>query len=129
MTPSLSKPLLSALFGGATAFIVAPLLWPIVVFLEQGSLSPSLLAGLLAVAMFAFLGGLAFSLVVGFPLLVLLKRVRLNHPLFFALFGAVASTIVFSQFFTWPLSAWPLYGYFFIVGGLCSAVAAWKDAL
>jgi uncharacterized membrane protein len=129
MPISLSKPLLSALFGGAAAFIVAPLLWPLLVFFEQGSLSSTLLAGLLAVAMFALLGGLAFGLVVGFPLLVLLKRARFNHPLFVVLFGAVASTIVFSRFFTWPLDAWPLYGYFFIVGGLCSAVAAWKNAL
>ena len=129
MSHSLTKSLLSALLGGAAAFIFAPVLWPIVVYLEQGDLSSTLLAGLLAVAFFALLGGLAFGLVIGFPLLALLKKVRLHSPLLIVSIGSLASAIVFSQFFSWPLSAWPLYGYFLIIGGLCSAVAAWKNAL
>jgi uncharacterized membrane protein len=126
MAASLIKKLLSALYGGASALFFAPLLWPIVIYHQQGHLSSSLLVGLLAVAFFALLGGLTFGLFVGFPLLVLFERLHLSNPLFIVVAGAIASAVVFSKFLSWSLSSWPLYIFFLIVGGLCSSVAALK---
>jgi hypothetical protein len=123
------RSLRSALTGGAAAFLIAPLLWPFVVYIEQGHFSSTLFAGLLAVSAFALAAGLVVALLVGFPLLVLLQRLRLTNPLLVVVPAALTSAVVFSKFLSWPLSAWPLYGYFLIVGGFCGGVAAWKNAL
>ena len=65
---------LSALWGGAAASVFAPLLWPIVVLIEQGRISFSFLFALPSVAFIALLSGLVFSAIVGFPLLAVLDR-------------------------------------------------------
>jgi len=131
MIPSVSKSLLSALFGGAAACIFAPVLWPLVIYLEKGGIPDlsGLLNGLVAVAGLALLGGLLLGVLVGFPLLLLFPRVGIRNPLFIVLAGAIASAVVFSGFMSWPASAWPLYAFFTIVGGLCGAVAARQNAL
>jgi len=131
MTPPRSKNLLSALSGGAAAFVFAPLLWPLVIYLRQGSLTdlPVLLAGLLTVAGIALVGGVVLGLLIGFPLLLILQRFGLTSPLFAIFGGAIASVVVFSGLLSWPADAWPLYAFFSVVGGLCGAVASRQNAL
>ena len=125
MSPALQL-LKASAFGGATAFIFAPLVWPAVVLIEQGTLSTSVLTGLLGVALFAFFGGLTFAVLIGFPLGLILWSAKLTHPLVFMCVGGIASAVVFSQFLSWPPSAWPLYAFFLLVSALCSGVAAWR---
>jgi hypothetical protein len=102
-----------------------------VIYIEQGRTPDvsTLPAGILAIAGFALAGGLMLGLLVGFPLLLLFSRAGVRSPLFIVLAGAIASAVVFSGFMSWPASAWPLYAFFLVVGGLCGAVAAWRNAL
>jgi len=131
MTPSVSKSLVSALFGGAAAFLFAPILWPFAIYIEKGGIPELsvLLSGLLTVAGAALVGGLLLGLIVGFPLLLLFPRMGIRNPIFIVLAGAFSSAVVFSGFMSWPVSAWPLYAFFSIVGGLCGAVAVRQNAL
>ncbi|MBK7280572.1 hypothetical protein [Candidatus Aalborgicola defluviihabitans] len=111
---------LSALWGGAAASVFAPLLWPIVVLIEQGRISFSFLFALPSVAFIALLSGLVFSAIVGFPLLVLSQKARLPATLVIAI-GALVSVFLFSALFSWPQSSWSLYAYVFTLGALwCS---------
>jgi hypothetical protein len=128
MATPYSQSLLSALSGGAAAVFFAPMLWPIVVFAEQGGFSDmtTFLVGLLTVAGVALVGGILLGLLVGFPLLLLLQRWEIANPIVVVAVGAIASAIVFSGFLSWPVSAWPLYSFFAVVGGLCGWVAAWR---
>jgi hypothetical protein len=128
MTAPYTRSLLSALSGGAAAFFFAPLLWPIVVLAEQKGFADlhTFLVGLLTVAGVALAGGLSLGLIVGFPLLLLLQRRGIASPIVPVAAGAIASAIVFSGFLSWPASAWSLYSFFAVVGGLCGWVAAWR---
>lgn len=124
----ISKTLISALAGGASASVIAPVLWPVVLLFEKdlfwgSSDLATLLSGLLAVGGIALVGGLVLGALVGFPILLLFQKLRLKNPILIVLTGAFTSSIIFSHWLSWPIEAWPLYAFFFIVGGLCSAVA------
>lgn len=128
MPPRYSQTLLSALSGGATAFLFAPILWPLVVLQEQGAIADiaSFMVGLLTVAGVALIGGLSLGLIVGFPLLLLLERRGITTPFIPVFVGAIASALIFSGFLSWTSAAWPLYFFFAAVGGLCGWVSAWR---
>lgn len=120
------KLLKASAFGGATACVFAPLFWPMVALVEDGHLSTSVLSGLPVVALFALLGGLWFAVFIGLPLVLMLWSARLRHPVVLVCAGGSSSAVVFSQFLSWPSSAWHLYLFFFVVGALCSGMAAWR---
>lgn len=125
MSPSFTLRFRSALLAGAVAGLFAPMLWPFVVWAMEGRIADwySLLSGLLAVAGVAFIVGLAVSLAVGFPVLLLLHRFSLEQPLIVIGAGALISTVTLSKFMSWPMSLWPLYSFAVVLGALCGFVA------
>lgn len=125
MTQPFTLRLKSALFAGASAGLFAPALWPFVVLATQGRIGDwyVFLSGLGAVAAFALVIGLLVSLVVGFPVLLLLHKFALEHPPVVIGAGALIATLTLSKFMSWPLSLWPLYSFAMVLGGLCGLVA------
>jgi hypothetical protein len=125
MSSSFTLRFKSSLLGGAVAGLFAPVLWPFVVLAMEGRIADwyTLLSGLVAVAGFAFIIGLAVSLVVGLPVLLLLHRFSLERPLIVVGAGALISTLALSKFMAWPISVWPVYSCGAMGGGLCAFVA------
>ncbi|MFP5505346.1 MAG: hypothetical protein ACLGH6_04050 [Gammaproteobacteria bacterium] len=125
MTPPFTLRLKSALLAGAAAGLFAPALWPLVVLATQGRITDwyVFLSGLVAVAGLALAVGLLVSLVVGFPVLLLLHKLALEHPPVVIGAGALIATITLSKFMSWSLSLWPLYLFAMVLGGLCGLVA------
>ena len=125
MSPSFTLRFKSALVAGAAAGLFAPMLWPFVVWAVEGRIADwhSLLPGLLAVAASALIAGLAISLLLGLPVLLLLHRLSLEQPLIIIGAGALISTATLSNFMSWPVSRWPLYLFAVLLGGLCGFVA------
>jgi hypothetical protein len=125
MTQPYTLRLKSALFAGAAAGLFAPILWPFVILATQGRIANwyVLLSGLIAVAGIALVIGLLVSLLVGFPVLLLLHKLALEHPPVVIGAGALITTITLSKFMSWPLSHWPLYLFALVLGGLCGSVA------
>lgn len=125
MSPSFTLRFKSALLAGAVAGLFAPVLWPFVVWAMEGRIADwhALLSGLLAVAGAAFIVGLAVSLAVGLPVLLLLQGLSLEQPAIVIGAGVLISTVTLSKFMSWPISLWPLYSFAAVLGGLCAFVA------
>lgn len=128
MAPTFSSTLKSALLAGAAAGLFAPLLWPLAILADQGRLTEwSILpSALLTVATFALLGGIAIGLLIGFPVLLLLRRFSLDRPSTVVLASMLIGVASVSGLFSWPPQAWPLYGFTALLSGLCGVVAVWQ---
>lgn len=127
MALPLANSLRAAVQGGSFAGIAAPLLWPLVLLLDpppsQGGEPASLVQGLLLIALLALVAGIAVSVFVGFPALLVLVALRLAYPPVVALVGAGLAVPVVFGFFSWPQPSLSLVLFSSIVGALCGWVA------
>jgi hypothetical protein len=111
--------------------IFAPIIWPFVVVLMQGSWPTWSVYPMAAisVAFFALVFSLPFNFVLGSLVIISLEKFNLNHPLIVGLLGGLTAFFVYMLLATFndypPLKqAWPLGGYFSILGVICGVAAS-----
>jgi hypothetical protein len=121
----------NVLLAGLLPGIVAPLLWPAVVYLAAGRLPAwhTYPSAALAMAFVAVLVGLSVAAFIGFPVLLALRRYRLNRPWLAALIGALLAVILAYVYGPWEersgsLPTWPVYLFMLLLGALCGATAS-----
>lgn len=111
--------------AGFIPAILAPVLWPVVLFFTpRQSVSNGLsLTAIIAIAGIAFLIGMGLCLVVGLPSILLLDAVSLNKPAISAFAGATLSCVIY--FFgvggASTTTVWPGYVFVAIIGACCGA--------
>ncbi len=111
--------------AGFIPAILAPMLWPVVLFFAPGQSGSSglSLTAIIAIAGIAFLIGMGLCLVVGLPTILLLDAVGLNKPAISALAGAILSCAIY--FFgvggASTANIWPSYVFVAIIGACCGA--------
>ena len=117
--------------AGLLSGVVAPVIWPLVVFLTEGGFPTWSSYPLAAVSIFAFaiIIGLAGCIIVGIPTISILEKNNINKPTIAGMSGLIMATIVFfviSIINNYPSlsQTWPLAAFFACMGALCGATAS-----
>ena len=117
--------------AGLLSGVIAPVIWPLVVFFTEGKFPTWSSYPLTAVSIFAFtvILGVAGCIIIGIPTLLFLEKNNINKPAIAGMSGLIMATIVFfaiSTFNNYPSlsQTWPLATFFACIGAICGATAS-----
>lgn len=117
--------------AGALSAVIAPLLWPAVVYFMKGEL-PALgdfINAILPIVLFALILGVSVAIIIGVPSLLALEHLQLNKPPIVSVVGMIYGAVLVLMFGPGhtraPISeSWPLYLFFGILGAVIGFVAS-----
>ena len=111
--------------------VIAPVIWPLVVFFTEGKFPNWSNYPLAAVSIFAFtiILSLAGCIIIGIPTLSILEKHNINTPTIAGMSGLILATIVFfaiSVINNYPSvsQTWPLAAFFASMGAICGLTAS-----
>ena len=129
------KRIIKACFlAGLVPGVLAPFLWPLVVWLMEGELPnwssyPVAAAGIF---FFATILGLGVCGTIGVSCLLCLEKFKLNSPPLFAMLGFILGCAMLymagpDQLQTELPRSWPMYAFFGVLGAACGFTASYRS--
>ena len=117
--------------AGLLSGVIAPVIWPLVVFFTEGKFPTWSAYPLAAVPIFTFtiILGFAGCIIIGIPTLSILEKHNINTPTIAGMSGLIFATIVFfaiSVINNYPSLSltWPLAAFFASIGAFCGFTAS-----
>ena len=123
MKTLISSDLAATSLGGMLAGILLPLLLVAKALVKYGSLSDidDTTSGLAYFGVIGFVGGLAVAILIGFPVLIVLKSIKWDHSLVILIASAAIGIVAPLWLLHWPSSSLLNLALLGILGGGCGA--------
>lgn len=127
MKTSIFDDFIATIFGGMLAGLFLPLLLIVFVLFQYGIAldMEDTGSGMVYFGLLGFVGGLIAAISIGFPMLLLLKRLNLDYPIVLVAVGACVATFLFYWLMHWPFASWHKTLLAVSLGALCGAATSY----
>lgn len=123
---------IASLKAGVLPAVLAPIFWPLLVFIVEGKLPDWTIypGAALTISIYSLIIGIICCITLGFPTLLIMQKFNTNKPIIVSIVGLCYAVIIFS--ILGPSNGhisisqtWPLYMFLGALGAICGYIASY----